>query len=65
MCSLTEEAKPADVIDRCRCVASLLVEMLAQDGGDGSLSLSPRASHGLCLVLLDLDQALADAERHL
>ncbi len=65
MCALTDMAKPADIIDRCRCVAGLLVEMLAQEGGDGTLALSPRASHGLTLILMDLDQALAEANQRL
>lgn len=63
MCSLTELATPADIIDRCRCVAGLLVEMLAQESGDGTLTLSSRANHGLTLILMDLDQALAEADR--
>lgn len=66
MCALTEDATPADILDRCRCMASFLVEALGEGGGfDGSTTLSPRAANGLCLILLDMDAALAEAAERL
>ncbi len=66
MCALTEDARPGDVLDRCRCMTSFLLEALGEGNGvDGSTTLSSRAANGLCLILLDIDAALAEITERL